>query len=218
MGKSKTGTPTEYAPADEAALEAAVEEAWANYVSGDEDDEPDASDWFEDLDDDEPTPTKITITADIEWAGTFNPTAHRTTTLRDLDLGAVRAAAARAAEATTAARAARPLASYRATGWHAQIKALTGTRAGQAAADRAGINVTPRTLLAWLGDERTPTRANQDRIAQAYAEIRDRPLAEARARATAAHGEVAHALTAAVREAYGAEVRFFNISHLEFGA
>lgn len=55
-----------------------------------------------------------------------------------------------------------------ARGWHAQLRALTATRPGALALERAGLNVTLRTLLAWLSDAREPTRRNQEIIARAY--------------------------------------------------
>ena len=58
--------------------------------------------------------------------------------------------------------------SYDARGWHAQLRALTDTRAGREAADRAGLAPTARTLLGWLAETTTPNKANREKIAQAY--------------------------------------------------
>lgn len=58
--------------------------------------------------------------------------------------------------------------SYTAKGWHAQISRLTATQAGYKAADRAGLNVTERTLKDWLAERREPSPANQALIARAY--------------------------------------------------
>jgi hypothetical protein len=74
--------------------------------------------------------------------------------------------------------------SYRATGWHAQISKLTAVAGGHAASEAAGLSPTVRTLLAWLAEERTPSAANQARIASAYShlagsfpeELAERPL------------------------------------------
>ncbi len=59
-------------------------------------------------------------------------------------------------------------ASYTAKGWHAQISRLTSTKAGYEAADRAGLDVTRRTLTDWLAERREPSPANQALIAKAY--------------------------------------------------
>lgn len=58
--------------------------------------------------------------------------------------------------------------SYTASGWHAQLRALTSTRAGRAAADQVGLSPTGRTLLAWLAEQQTPNTANRAKIADAY--------------------------------------------------
>jgi hypothetical protein len=57
--------------------------------------------------------------------------------------------------------------SYRAKGWRAQLRQLQRTKAGRAAVST--LNVTPRTLTAWAGGKRAPTKANQGRIGKLYA-------------------------------------------------
>lgn len=57
---------------------------------------------------------------------------------------------------------------YTAKGWHAQISRLTATQAGYKAADRAGLNVTERTLKDWLAERREPSAANKALIDRAY--------------------------------------------------
>jgi hypothetical protein len=59
--------------------------------------------------------------------------------------------------------------SYTAKGWHAQISKLTSSPRGYLAAERAGLSVNQRTLVDWLAERREPSRANQAKIAQAYA-------------------------------------------------
>ncbi|WP_431782415.1 transcriptional regulator [Streptomyces chumphonensis] len=54
----------------------------------------------------------------------------------------------------------------------ARLRYLTTSPAGYAAIERAGINVTPRTLFAWLAEERLPNRANQQRLDAAYWDLR----------------------------------------------
>lgn len=58
--------------------------------------------------------------------------------------------------------------SYTAKGWHAQISRLTATQAGYKAADRAGLDVTERTLRDWLAERREPSAANRALIEKAY--------------------------------------------------
>jgi hypothetical protein len=59
----------------------------------------------------------------------------------------------------------------------ARLNYLTRTDAGYAAMDRAGVHVSPRTLMAWLAEERTPNRANRTRLDAAYWDLRRRNVA-----------------------------------------
>lgn len=54
----------------------------------------------------------------------------------------------------------------------ARLRYLTSSDAGYAAIDRAGISVTPRTLYAWLAEERLPNAANRTRLNDAYWDLR----------------------------------------------
>lgn len=65
------------------------------------------------------------------------------------------------------------LKSYTATGWHAQVTKLTESQRGYDAMARAGIDVTPRTLMAWLSqgggrEDFAPSAENRSKIRQAY--------------------------------------------------
>lgn len=62
-------------------------------------------------------------------------------------------------------------------GLAARLRYLTTTDAGYEAMDRAGIHVSPRTLIAWLAEERTPNRANRTRLDAAYWDLRRRNVA-----------------------------------------
>lgn len=62
-------------------------------------------------------------------------------------------------------------ASYSAKGWHAQISRLTSTKAGYEAADAVGLDVTERTLKAWLAESVEPNAKNQALIHQAYERV-----------------------------------------------
>lgn len=59
-------------------------------------------------------------------------------------------------------------ASYRATGWHAQLRALYDSSRGSAAADAVGFNPNPTTVVRWLAEQRAPSKAYQAQISAAY--------------------------------------------------
>ncbi|NEB66402.1 transcriptional regulator, partial [Streptomyces fulvissimus] len=48
---------------------------------------------------------------------------------------------------------------------------------GYEAMDRAGIHVTPKTLMAWLAEEVIPNRANRTRLDAAYWDLRRQNVA-----------------------------------------
>ncbi|MGW1106088.1 transcriptional regulator [Streptomyces sp. NPDC002540] len=62
-------------------------------------------------------------------------------------------------------------------GLAARLRYLTISDAGYEAMDRAGIHVRPRTLIAWLAEEQTPSRANLARLDAAYWDLRRRNVA-----------------------------------------
>jgi hypothetical protein len=59
-------------------------------------------------------------------------------------------------------------------GLAARLRYLTASDAGYEAMDRAGVHVRPRTLIAWLTGEQTPSRANLARLDAAYWDLRRR--------------------------------------------
>lgn len=63
-------------------------------------------------------------------------------------------------------------------GLEARLKYLTNSPAGYQAMERAGISVTPRTLIAWLAGDRDPNKANRGHIDTAYADLRRRNVAK----------------------------------------
>jgi hypothetical protein len=182
--KSTTSEPTEYTLDDEAGIVDALP-----------DDPPD-----DDV-------TGAEIVADVEWSGTFNPRPHRTLRAsRLVGMGEVREAARAAKRPPEGAR----LPSYRDKGWHAQFVRLTSTAAGREALGQH-LRVTGPTMLAWLAEQREPTRANQAAIARAYEQRATDPAATARSQSRAAH-RLADSLSDAFRRTYGAEVRITNIT------
>ncbi|WP_225805299.1 transcriptional regulator [Streptomyces sp. NK15101] len=62
-------------------------------------------------------------------------------------------------------------------GLEARLNYLTKSPAGYQAMERAGIEVKPRTLIAWLSGDRDPNKANRSRIDAAYADLRRRNIA-----------------------------------------
>ncbi|MEU4181496.1 transcriptional regulator [Streptomyces sp. NPDC026589] len=62
-------------------------------------------------------------------------------------------------------------------GLAARLNYLTKSDAGYEAMDRAGVHVSPRTLMAWLAEERSPNRANLARLDAAYWDLRRRNVA-----------------------------------------
>lgn len=68
-----------------------------------------------------------------------------------------------------------PISSER--GLAARLRYLTGSPAGYQAMEQAGLNVTSRTLTAWLAEEREPNKANLARIEAAYTDLHNRNMA-----------------------------------------
>lgn len=62
-------------------------------------------------------------------------------------------------------------------GLAARLNYLTKSDAGYEAMDRAGVHVSPRTLMAWLAEERNPNKANLARLDAAYWDLRRRNVA-----------------------------------------
>lgn len=73
-------------------------------------------------------------------------------------------------------------------GLAARLRYLTKSSAGYDAMNTAGINVTPRTLMAWLAEERTPNPANLARIDAAYTDLHNRNMAASLKRRLASGG------------------------------
>jgi hypothetical protein len=57
-------------------------------------------------------------------------------------------------------------------GLHARLRYLTHSDAGYDAMARAGIDVTPRTLMKWLAEEAAPNHENLQKIDAAYWDYR----------------------------------------------
>lgn len=200
--KRNTGAGDEYNGAEEEALAEAALDAYDG--------------WSDDYE-----PDGIDVTAQIEWAGTVQPgnDGMRRTRIDGLspsDMRAVREAVSEYRKGKTGQAEAKPLKSFTAKGWYAQLKALTESPYGSAAADRAGLDPSVRSVRRWLSAEATPNRENREKIDRAYAELRNRPVTEARERARGDAHKVAQALTRALANRYGPNVRFRNIRRFDF--
>lgn len=200
-GLVETGDPTEYDTTDEAALEAAVDDAWAEYEAA-------AAG----------TPSVMRVSARIEWSGVLDRArnGHRTTRLDGLNMTGVKKELDRAREANRRLAEARPASSYQAKGWAAQLRALTESKRGSAVADTAGLDPSARTLRRWLAGDVTPTRANQARIADAYGGLRTWRRDTAAVNAARANHALAEELSSALRRRYGAEIRLRDITDMRF--
>jgi hypothetical protein len=198
MSKTSTGEPTEYDLADEGAIESALDQAWQDYPG-------------------DGTPTAMRITAQVEWSGVTDRAngGVRTTRLDGLALAPVKVALDKARAAAQKADTARPATSYTAKSWHAQLRVLTGSSRGSAAADKVGLSVTQRTLLGWLAETNDPSAANRAKIAEAYDKLRTWNVDEARTAAQKANHEVAQELSKAMRDRYGAEIRLRDIRGMD---
>lgn len=163
-------------------------------------------------------PTRIRVRAQIEWAGHVDSRngGVRETTLDGLDLTKVMDCLKRSRKASRRVEKIEPLRSYRARGWHAQLRQLTRHGRGSAAADRAGLDVTAATLLHWLAEQETPSTENQAKISRAYDALRTWDLDAARADANQARHEMSQRLTEALRDRYSVNVRLRNIQSLTF--
>lgn len=141
----------------------------------------------------------IKIRGDVEWAGESRGV--RTTRLSVADSSNLVAPLQKYRETGRAS-------SYRAKGWHAQIRALSaaGDR-GSRAADRAGLSVTAPTLRHWLAEDRAPTAANQAKISAAYERLAHG------GRDKAAH-ELVRALNEEIQAAEGVPVRVTDLEWL----
>lgn len=207
--KSTTGDPTCYTDADEAAIEAAIDQAWQQYEAAAAAEEAEGE-----------MPSNMRVSAQIEWAGVLDRArgGHRTTRLDGLDrtlMKEVKKALDRARQASQRTEQARPATSYRAKGWQAQLRQLNRVQRGAIAAERAGLSPSQRTMREWTTGRRTPNKQNRELIAKAYDELRNWRVNTTREAATAANKDVADRLTDTLRERYGAEIRLRNITQLD---
>lgn len=200
--KRDTGAGEEYSDAEAESVAEAIEAAY--------------EDW-----DDTEEPSGITVRAKIEWAGVYQAgnNGMRTTRIEGLSadrMREVRKAVEKARKASGKAKAAKPSSTYKAKGWEAQFRQLFKTAKGYEALSKAGVSATRQTLNRWLRGEQAPNKANQEAIGRAYADMRNRPVTEARATSATTAKDAADKLTEALRERYGSNVRFRDIRSFGF--
>ncbi|MFE0389537.1 hypothetical protein ACFW1F_36570 [Streptomyces bungoensis] len=199
--KRDTGEGEKYSEAEAERVAMAIEAAYADWANTAE-------------------PSRLDVKAKVEWAGHVmrsNDGKRRT----KIDLPAesmkkVRKAVEKVRSATGKKRAAKPAASYRAKGWEAQFRQLFKTAKGYEAMNKAGVSATRQTLNRWLSGSQAPTKANQEAIQRAYDDMRNRPVAEAQSAEAAAAKEAADAMTEAMKDQYGVNIRFRDIDHFRF--
>lgn len=194
-GRGNTDPPTPYSARDEAEMEAALDRAFRDY--------------------EEAAPTTMDVTAQIEWGGVVDRANDgvRRTRLDNLDLSGVQQARERVRQTTERAGEVRPATSYTAKGWRAQFRQLMRSGHGRELADRAGLNPASRTMRRWRAGG-NPSRANRERIADAYRHMSTWRVDRAQAETRNAQHELANALSGALRERYGTEIRLRDIRQL----
>jgi len=145
------------------------------------------------------TPGHIDVKAQIEWANEFQgPNGVRAVNLGNgvsLDLAPVREALR--------------LKSYKAKGWEAQLRQLNAVKRGTQAKQAAGLHPSRETLRRWEKGTQKPSKANRERIAQAYGNLQTPRTQAQKARA-------AQVFTDALYSAYHSDVRLRDIERFKF--
>jgi transcriptional regulator with XRE-family HTH domain len=151
---------------------------------------------------------QITVTAKIEWAGEYANNGHggeRTVRLDRVDTRPI-VAALRKARTLELAALRGPLRSYNAKSAQAQLNQLN-TKRGQEALREAGFSPSRRTLRRWEQGTQKPSKANREKIAEAYENVRNPGRGVMGARRA-----VTDALTQSLRDRYdGQNIRFRDI-------
>lgn len=199
-----SGPSSDYDDDDEAHLYDWLDDGWKDYDE-DEDGDP-AGD-----------PSAMTVNARVEWAGVTDRArdGQRTVNLQGLDLSGVRDALTAARQATSKAQSAGN--TFTAKGWQAQLTTLLRDSRGSGASDRAGLSPTRETVLRWLTGDAVPNKANQERLAAAYRDVREQVIGTARDKASSARHELAEQVNTALERTYGSEIRLRNITQLDLG-
>src|SRR5579875_655269 len=226
--KRDTDEGEEYDGAEEAAVADAIEQAGIDdYLAELAEQEAEPGEEAEPGLEPEPGPAEplkgeIHVEAQIEWAGTIDHpernNGRRYTELDDVSLNGIGNDRQRfgpgildaAANLRTARQTGpdQPYRSYQRKGWQAQLRQALSTKRGREAVQAAGLN--PATIRRWQKGAQAPGKANRAKIANLYGDLRDPRSAAVR---DANHG-MAEALTAALRERYGVNIRLRDIRQL----
>lgn len=204
--KRDTGPGVPYSEADAERVAQAVENAYVDWLRREQE------------------PTTLNVRAQVEWAGHVMPANNG---VRRTRLPLPAAGMARVREMVQDAKgrreraaSAKPAASRRAKGWHAQLRELLESPRGSKAADRVGLDPDHDLVTRWLRysgpEDRAPNKANQEKIHAAYQELRMWNVTEAKAAADRADRRVADALTDALRDEHGPNIRFRQIEDFRF--
>jgi len=155
------------------------------------------------------TPASLKVKGRIEWAGEYQGPGG----VRPVNLGRAGGVPVDFSRIRDALRqTGGPLKSYRAKGWQAQLRQLGRVKRGEQARQAAGLSPSRETLRRWERGEQKPSRANRERIQEAYNQLANpsgMTVAQAKAR-------TADALTDALFNAYGSPVRFRDIQTFTF--
>lgn len=157
--------------------------------------------------------TNMTVRAEIEWAGSFNRQAVRSTTIQmGNHLGPVKTQVDRAAAAMGAIGSLRPMPKS----WAAQFKDLSRTKRGRATLEAAGFTASPKTLARWAKGVQAPSKGNRSKISAAAERLYADRVQARTDRFNDARRDAVAAFTEAVELATGGDVRFRHIEDLGF--
>lgn len=208
MARAKTGDGEPYDNADEDAAQAVADEAWAEWEESQGREAESGDDGGTD-----DLPTAMHVTADVEWAGENR--GLRSTTLEGLHLGEFHRATERSRKARAAAGRARPLGSYRAQSWSAQLRQLEATQHGRRALAQAGFDAAARTRRRWRAGTGSPNKARREQIADAYEQTKTRPVLDALEKLKETKKDLTTTLTETLRDRYGVNIRLHDIRDME---
>jgi hypothetical protein len=208
VARRGTGPSEPYSPDDEASVTEWLEDALDAYYDDPSDQWPE---YYDDDDDDRwlEEPRQISVVADVEWAGTFNAQAHRMLRADELDLSRVLAAVAAAKRIREGHR----LSTYTARTTLGRVHHLQRTAVGRSYLAQAGVSA--RAIRSWDRGTARPSAASRQRIDEAYEAAANRLVTSAEERRAAAVHRVAEALSDALSDRYGAEIRVRDITSLD---
>lgn len=198
--KRDTGAGEPYSDAQAEAVAQAIEAAYADWDRAEE-------------------PSRVDVRAQVEWAGHVMPANNgKRRTRIDLppsSMKKVRKAIEKVRKATGKQATARPSARYKAKSPRARWNEMRKSPRGRAAIERAGLAPSPSTQRRWAAGGQ-PSKAYTEKINAAYEALRNWNVTEARDAAAAASKEAADAMTEAMKDQYGVNIRFRDIDDFHF--